>query len=313
MVCQRTIYVTLLLLLLPLVLLPSLPAGIPSLQAATCAPDGDVNQDGGLTPVDTLLTLQHYLGLEVLPDPCQQDRANVEAPATSGLTPADARCIFRGFLSQPSCLDNVAPLAVAGPAQQVNVGALVLLDGSNSIDINGHPLTYRWRLTTRPEGSMASLSDVAAVTPSFVADQSGAYVVELMVNNGSRDSTPDTVTITAASVACVPETLQACYEGPAATVQVGLCRAGTRTCSANGLFGPCDGQVLPAPEIADNGLDEDCDLSVHHTYDVAGAGRCISGMATNAAPQLWVRSLPRGQGRTSAALREMAAWRPRPS
>lgn len=69
---------------------------------------------------------------------------------------------------------------------------------------------------------------------------------------------------------CVPSVLQpasgcstgeerACYEGPAGTEGVGLCRAGTETCTAAGSFGPCTGQVRPAAEIQDNGIDEDCD------------------------------------------------------
>jgi hypothetical protein len=60
---------------------------------------------------------------------------------------------------------------------------------------------------------------------------------------------------------------QACYTGPAGTLNVGLCRAGTQTCSA-GLWGACTGQVLPAAEICD-GLDNDCNGGVD-----PGCGTC---------------------------------------
>ena len=50
---------------------------------------------------------------------------------------------------------------------------------------------------------------------------------------------------------------QACYTGPALTQGVGICRAGTETCTA-GSYGNCVGQVTPGVEVCD-GLDNDCD------------------------------------------------------
>jgi hypothetical protein len=90
-----------------------------------------------------------------------------------------------------------APVANAGPDQNVFVGALVQLTGSGSTDPGGSPLTYAWSLTTRPGGSAAVLSSPTAVTPTFVADVAGTYVAQLIVNNGVTNSAPDTVTITA--------------------------------------------------------------------------------------------------------------------
>lgn len=60
------------------------------------------------------------------------------------------------------------------------------------------------------------------------------------------------------AIGCTLDATRACYDGPPGTEGVGLCRAGTQTCSAGGTFGPCTGQVLPAPEIPRNGIDEDC-------------------------------------------------------
>ena len=75
------------------------------------------------------------------------------------------------------------------------MGDVVALDGSGSSDPNGDPLTFSWSLTARPAGSGATLSNTGADNPSFVADEAGTYVVQLIVNDGEFDSAPDTVTI----------------------------------------------------------------------------------------------------------------------
>ena len=89
------------------------------------------------------------------------------------------------------------PVANAGPDQIASVGAVVQLDGSASSDAGGSPLTYTWTLISKPGGSAAVLSNVTAVKPTFVADVVGTYVAQLIVNNGTANSAPDTVTITA--------------------------------------------------------------------------------------------------------------------
>ena len=94
---------------------------------------------------------------------------------------------------------NSRPVANAGPDQTVFVGNTVHLDGSTSRDADGDALRYRWSLTAVPAGSVATLSDPAAVQPSFVADLPGTYVAQLIVNDGTVDSLPDTVMITTAN------------------------------------------------------------------------------------------------------------------
>ncbi|MBW2440373.1 MAG: PKD domain-containing protein [Deltaproteobacteria bacterium] len=94
---------------------------------------------------------------------------------------------------------NTTPVADAGQNQSLPAGETVYLDGSNSSDADsGDQLTYLWSFVTRPVGSSATFSDPLAVDPTFVADVAGAYTVQLIVNDGTVDSEPDTVLVTAA-------------------------------------------------------------------------------------------------------------------
>jgi hypothetical protein len=100
--------------------------------------------------------------------------------------------------------ENSQPVADAGPDQTVFVDDTVLLDGSGSSDADGDPLTYSWSFSSRPVGSNASLSDSTVVNPTFVVDVVGAYVVQLIVNDGSVDSGSNAVTITASAATNQP-------------------------------------------------------------------------------------------------------------
>jgi len=91
---------------------------------------------------------------------------------------------------------STPPVANAGPDQTVIVGANVQLDGSKSAAANGGALTYRWALITVAPGSAAALVNPTKVNPTFVLDKAGIYIVQLIVNDGQSDSTPNTVVIT---------------------------------------------------------------------------------------------------------------------
>ncbi|MCG8671316.1 MAG: PKD domain-containing protein [Pseudomonadales bacterium] len=90
---------------------------------------------------------------------------------------------------------NIAPVADAGDDQAISTSQTVQLDGSDSFDNNLDTLTYSWRFTSVPGGSVASLSDTDVVNPTFVADLEGNYMIELVVNDGTVDSEPDTVLV----------------------------------------------------------------------------------------------------------------------
>src|SRR5690606_32973746 len=79
---------------------------------------------------------------------------------------------------------NNAPVANAGHDQTFFVGDAVSLDGSGSTDADGDPLTYRWTLTEKPEGSTAALTNTTAVKPGFTINRFGTYRTELTVSDG---------------------------------------------------------------------------------------------------------------------------------
>jgi hypothetical protein len=95
---------------------------------------------------------------------------------------------------------NTAPVADAGRDQPgLFPGDVAALDGTASLDADGHAITYRWSLLSVPAGSTASLDDAAAASPWFVLDRAGQYVAQLIVNDGFQDSAPDTVVVTASN------------------------------------------------------------------------------------------------------------------
>ena len=63
---------------------------------------------------------------------------------------------------------------------------------------------------------------------------------------------------------CQPCTLgqnKSCYTGPGGTQNVGECRSGNQTCIAEGYWGACANQVVPANETC-NGIDDNCNRIV---------------------------------------------------
>jgi hypothetical protein len=90
---------------------------------------------------------------------------------------------------------NLRPVANAGPGQTVPGGSFIQLEGEGSLDPNEHVIHYEWALIFKPAGSMAELSDPAAVSPTFTADVSGTYVAQLVVRDAQIESFPDTVLI----------------------------------------------------------------------------------------------------------------------
>ncbi|MCC6558988.1 MAG: DNRLRE domain-containing protein [Polyangiaceae bacterium] len=93
---------------------------------------------------------------------------------------------------------------------------------------------------------------------------------------------------------CADGATRSCYSGPSATLGTGACQAGTQIC-ADGAWGPCSGEVTPAPEVCGNAVDEDCDNLINEgcrcvpeateacyqgPSGTLGVGQCAGGTRT---------------------------------
>jgi hypothetical protein len=110
---------------------------------------------------------------------------------------------------EPPSATNAPPVANAGADQSVIVRTTVSLDGTQSRDANGDPLTYSWTFSSRPLGSYAYLVGPTSTKPQFVPDATGIYEISLSVSDGKVTSpVVDKITIVASdqSVTSIPDT-----------------------------------------------------------------------------------------------------------
>ncbi|HUW20927.1 MAG TPA: right-handed parallel beta-helix repeat-containing protein, partial [Sedimentisphaerales bacterium] len=92
---------------------------------------------------------------------------------------------------------NIRPVADAGPDQSMSdIPPQVTLDGNDSSDADSDPLSYHWSQIFGPE---VNIVDVNSAITTFSPAQYGAYIFELVVNDGSLESFPDTVNIVVGS------------------------------------------------------------------------------------------------------------------
>ena len=94
---------------------------------------------------------------------------------------------------------NNIPVADAGQDIIVYVGTTVFLNGSNSFDQDGDPITYEW-VGISPPNSSAALFENNTKYPYFLPDVVGVYTLTLTVNDGVADSLVDSVTVMAVSL-----------------------------------------------------------------------------------------------------------------
>ena len=124
---------------------------------------------------------------------------------------------------------NDAPTADAGPNETVSAGDTVTLDGSRSVDPEGHPLSYTWSQTDGPD---VDLSDPNTATPTLTAPSgltaNAVLTFVLVVTDTSNvPSSPDVVQIVveaepseAVPVASIRAAVSSINEGESATFVV---------------------------------------------------------------------------------------------
>jgi hypothetical protein len=166
---------------------------------------------------------------------------------------------------------------------------------------SGQSCYRRFCVIAQPEEASPSEPDVpdAAASGSVVSDRSAANDADGGRHSSTTDAEepckrPDSPEVDAVEGACC-EAPVPCYEGPAETRDVGVCKAGMRAC-VDGRLGPCQGSTTPRSETCDNeGSDDDCDGDpddvegretscvlaswlAANSCDGQGAWRCVKGM-----------------------------------
>lgn len=115
---------------------------------------------------------------------------------------------------------NQAPAASAGGNQTAYVRRAITLDGSASVDPDGDPVTFSWRIALAPAGSAAALTDGTTAQPSFTPDLTGEYHVEVTVTDDGGATGTATAVITATNPVptAAPVAARAAYVGAAVSI-----------------------------------------------------------------------------------------------
>jgi hypothetical protein len=183
---------------------------------------------------------------------------------------------------------NRQPLAVPGPDQILQPGRPVSLDGSASSDPDGDvPLSFKWTLATKPEGSAATLTPDGEATTGFTPDLPGTYLVELVVTDAAGlASKPGRVKVNAATSDNL--VVELVWDHPVADLDLHLREEGAELDSLDDCFG-----ANRAPDFGANGDPDD---------DPFHAGDKLSGFG----PERVVYEDPRN-GRFQVAVKYVSA------
>lgn len=168
----------------------------------------EVELDGSQSTVDASASISYQWALESKPEEstAELDTADAEMPKFTAdklgdylvkLVVGDGEHDSDADAVTITAVERTKPVATAGDDRDVTLADEVTLDGSASTVSPGLSPIYAWSLESKPDGSAAELDDATAAAPKFTADVEGDYEVQLIVNDGTEDSDPATVTITA--------------------------------------------------------------------------------------------------------------------
>jgi uncharacterized protein (TIGR03437 family) len=104
-------------------------------------------------------------------------------------------------------VEDYPPVAVTAASLNVPVGSFAFLDGTNSYDPDGQPISFAWTLVSAPSGSAvtsASINNSQTPKPFFTPDVAGAYKLQLVVTDASASSQPAPITVTAGANGSLP-------------------------------------------------------------------------------------------------------------
>lgn len=136
--------------------------------------------------------------------------------------------------------------AEAGDEQQLVPNAVTLLDGSQSLNSTGSPISYKWDLIQKPDGAEVVTSALNQVAVQFSTDKPGEYVFRLTVTYQDWSDT-DTVKIT---VVEGPASKLEAKAGEDRVIELGNSVQFDATGSVNELGGAMefDWEILQKPE-----------------------------------------------------------------
>lgn len=166
--------------------------------------------------VRTIVAETGLNGREVFADSLQWESTGL-APKSylivlQGTTAGITQTLDSGGL-QIIAVPNTAPVANAGPDQSGLTNQTIFLNGTDSADPDGDPLTFDWHFVSVPQSSRltdAKLTGATTASPEFIPDVEGIYTLNLVVRDGVFESAIDTISIfinPAPSVDIHPETI----------------------------------------------------------------------------------------------------------
>lgn len=163
---------------------------------------------------------------------------------------------------------NTAPVAEAGADQTATVGDTVTFDGSGSTDSDGDSLSYSWSISSSPSSSSASLSNSSSVSPTLVPDVAGDYTISLVVNDGTEDSSADSMTLSVEAANSAP----VANAGSDQTVTTGatVSLSGSGSSDADGDTLTYSWSLTTQPSGSSATLNNSTSVSASFTPDVTG-------------------------------------------